>query len=66
MRARDIKELSDQELATRERDLVEEIFHLGVRRTTGQLDSPARLAQLRRDLARVKTIARERALARRV
>ena len=61
MRAKDLRDLSDQELATREHELRESRFRFRLRRGTNQLESPAALRQTRRDLARVLTIQHERA-----
>lgn len=61
MRAKDVRDLSDQELTQRELDLRESQFRLRLRRGTNQLESPAALRQTRRDLARVLTIRGERA-----
>jgi large subunit ribosomal protein L29 len=61
MRAKDVRDLSDQELTQRELDLRESQFRLRLRRGTNQLESPAALRLTRRDLARVLTIRGERA-----
>lgn len=61
MRAKDVRDLSDQELTQRELELREAQFRLRLRRGTNQLESPAALRQTRRDLARVLTIRGERA-----
>lgn len=63
MQAKALRDLSDQELATREEELREAQFRLRLRRGTNQLESPAALRQTRRDLARVLTIRTERARA---
>jgi large subunit ribosomal protein L29 len=63
MQAKDVRELSEQELAQREQELREAQFRLRLRRGTNQLESPAALRQARRDLARVLTIQGERARA---
>jgi large subunit ribosomal protein L29 len=63
MRVREIRDLSDQELALREEELLEAQFRLRLRRGTNQLESPAALGQTRRDIARIKTIRAERARA---
>lgn len=60
MRAREIRELSDGELAVKERELSESLGILRLRFRTNQLESPARLGQTRRDIARIRTIRRER------
>lgn len=61
MQAKELRDLSDQELAAREDELREAQFRLRLRRGTNQLESPAALRQARRDLARVLTIKTERA-----
>jgi len=63
MRAKDVRDLSDQELASRELELHEALFRFRLRRGTNQLENPAALAQTRRDIARVKTIQTERTRA---
>ena len=63
MQAKELRDLSDQELAAREDELREAQFRLRLRRGTNQLESPAALRQARRDLARVLTIKTERARA---
>ncbi len=61
MRARDVRELSPQEIDLREEELKETIFRFRLRRGVNQLESPAALRTARRELARVKTIKREKA-----
>ena len=60
MTAEKFRELSTDELHVRERELVEELFHLRLRRATAQLANPMKVRETRRDLARVKTVLRER------
>jgi large subunit ribosomal protein L29 len=60
MKARDVRELSPDELHAKERELVEELFHLRLRRATSQLPNPMKVRETRRELARVKTVLRER------
>lgn len=60
MRARELRELSIDELHQKEKDLKEEFFNLRFQRGTGQLDNLMRLTHVRRDIARVKTVLRER------
>jgi large subunit ribosomal protein L29 len=60
MRAKEIRDLTAEEMGQKERDLAEELFRLRLRKRTGQLDNPMRLRTLRRDLARLKTIQHER------
>ena len=61
MKIRELRDLSLDELRTRERELTDEIFHLRLRRATAQLTNPMKLRESRRTLARVKTLLRERA-----
>jgi large subunit ribosomal protein L29 len=60
MKIAELRDLSVDELRARERELVDEIFHLRLRRATAQLTNPMKLRQSRRTLARVKTLLRER------
>ncbi len=60
MQAKDIRELSEQELDSKERELRESIFRFRLRRGTNQLESSAALRAAKRDLARVKTVRNER------
>ena len=60
MRARELRELSIDELSQKERDLQEELFNLRFQRATGQLENLVRLTQVKRDIARVKTVKREK------
>ena len=60
MGAKELRDMSPQELEMKERELLESIFRFRLRRGTNQLDSPAALKQARRELARIKTIRTER------
>lgn len=55
--------MSDQELNTKLVDLKSELFNLRFQLATGQLDNPLRISSVRKDIARVKTIVRERELS---
>lgn len=63
MKARELRELTDEELKERERDLREELFNLRFQIATNQAENPQIIRNVRRDLARVLTILRERELA---
>ncbi len=63
MQPSEIRNLSDVELETRTRELEEELFLLQLRRTTSQLENPMKMRAVRRDLARCRTIQRERVKA---
>ncbi len=58
----DLRELTDDELVLRLRESKEELFNLRFQNATGQLDNYRRLGILRRDVARIHTILRERQL----
>jgi large subunit ribosomal protein L29 len=64
MEPRELRESTDEELAVKERELKESLFLLRLRQRTNQLESSARLAATRRDIARIKTIQRVRELER--
>ncbi len=57
-----LRDLGAPELETRERELAEQIFRLRFQLTTGQAEAVGRLRLARKDLARVKTLLRERQL----
>jgi large subunit ribosomal protein L29 len=63
MKAAELRELSDSELAEKHDQCKQELFDLRFALVTGQLDNPNRLRQVRHDIARVLTVQRERALA---
>ena len=63
MPSEDLRDATDDELAVKERELTESLFFLRLRHGTNQLESPAKLGQTRRDIARIKTIRRARELA---
>ena len=60
MKASDLRELSADELQAKSTELRGELFNMKVKHSTGQLEDTARLAHLRRDVARVETVIRER------
>ncbi|MGV8079356.1 MAG: 50S ribosomal protein L29 [Syntrophales bacterium] len=60
MKTKDIKELSPDELKLKEKGLREELFRLRMRHAAGQLESHASLVKIRKDIARVKTMLREK------
>jgi large subunit ribosomal protein L29 len=57
-----LRDLSDDELAQRSRELGEELFNLRFQVSMSMAKNPARIGQARREVARIKTILRERAL----
>ncbi|MEW6523269.1 MAG: 50S ribosomal protein L29 [Bacillota bacterium] len=61
MKAKEIRDLDNRELDKRLRSLKEELFNLRFQHATGQLENPIRLREVKRSIARVKTILHERA-----
>ncbi|WP_027718587.1 50S ribosomal protein L29 [Desulfovirgula thermocuniculi] len=62
MKARDLRQLSDEELLKKLHDSKEELFKLRFQLATNQLDNPMKIREVRRNIARLKTILREREL----
>ena len=62
MKAAEIRDLTDEEIRQRIVETQEELFRLRFRSATQALENPALLRRLRRDIARMKTILREREL----
>jgi large subunit ribosomal protein L29 len=60
MKASELRELSDTDLAEKGQELVEELFNLRFQLATAQIENVGRISAVRRDIARVKTILRER------
>ena len=63
MKAKEIRELSVEELEVKLTDLKKELFNLSLQNATNQLDNPTRISEVKRDIARVNTILREHQLA---
>ena len=60
LKARELRELTDEELESKLHELKEELFSLRFKRTTGNISNPLRLRTIRKEIARIKTIQRER------
>ena len=63
MKAKEIRELSVEELEVKLTDLKKDLFNLRLQNATNQLDNPTRISEVKRDIARVNTILREHQLA---
>ncbi len=59
MKAKELHDLTYEELLKKENDLQEELFNLRFRLATGQLDNPMELKSVKKDMARVKTVIRQ-------
>jgi large subunit ribosomal protein L29 len=60
MKAVELRELSVDELRSKSSELRAELFNVRVKKATGQLEDTARLQALRRDVARVETVLRQK------
>ena len=63
MEAKEIREMSREEIIQKRRELKQQIFHLNLSRSAGRLESPIKLRQTKRDLARLETVLREKEMA---
>ena len=63
MKAKELKNLSVDELLKKQNELKKDLFMLRMQHATNQLDNPIRIAEVKKDIARVKTIIREQQLA---
>ncbi|HKN58254.1 MAG: 50S ribosomal protein L29 [Acidobacteria bacterium] len=59
----ELREKTADELQTRERELTEQLFKLRFQRATGRIESPAKMRQVRREIARIKTLLNEKSRA---
>ncbi len=59
MKANEIKDLTTEQMLEKEKQYKEELFNLRFQQATGQLENTARLSQVRKNIARIKTILRE-------
>jgi large subunit ribosomal protein L29 len=64
MKPSQVREMGPEDLKTKERELNEQLFRLRVQKSLGQLDNAIKLREIRRDIARVKTVLREKQVSR--
>ena len=60
MKASELRPLGEDELSTRERDLTDQLFRMRIQKSMGALEAPDKMRTVRRDLARVKTVLRQK------
>jgi len=60
MKARELRDLSDDELRSKEEELKDQLFKLKFQHTLGQLENAMKLKSIKKDIARIKTILREK------
>ena len=63
MKASNVRELNNEELVAKLADLKKELFNLRLSHATGQLTNPLELANVKKDIARIKTVLHERETA---
>ena len=63
MKVKEIRELSNEQIVAKIKESKEELFNLRFQQATGNLEKPSRIRELRHDVARCKTVLRERELA---
>ena len=61
MKATELRGLEVEDLRARERELEDQAFRMRIQKSLGQLEAPAKIRNVRKDLARVKTVLREKA-----
>jgi large subunit ribosomal protein L29 len=60
MKAAELRDLGTDELGVRERDLTDQLFRMRIQKSMGQLEAPEKIRVVRRDLARIKTVLRQK------
>ena len=65
MKAQELREMTDDELQQKEKELTDQLFKLRFQHTLGQVENAMKLKNIRRDLARIKTIRQEKEKGRR-
>ena len=60
MKAAELRDLGADELTAKEHDLNDQLFRMRIQKSMGQLEAPEKMKTVRRDLARVKTILRQK------
>jgi len=60
MKAAEVRTLGNDELTAKERELTDQLFRMRIQKSMGQLENPDKVRLVRRDLARVKTVLRQK------
>jgi large subunit ribosomal protein L29 len=60
MKASELRDLGAEELGARERELTDQLFRMRIQKSMGQLEAPDTVRTVRRDLARIKTVLRQK------
>jgi large subunit ribosomal protein L29 len=60
MKAAELRDLATDELGVKEREMTDQLFRMRIQKAMGQLESPEKIRTVRRDLARIKTVLRQK------
>ena len=60
MKASELRNLGNDELGVKERELTDQLFRMRIQKSMGQLENPDKIRTMRRDLARIKTVLRQK------
>jgi large subunit ribosomal protein L29 len=60
MKAAELRDLGSDELSVKEHDLTDQLFRMRIQKSMGQLEAPEKIRTVRRDLARIKTVLRQK------
>ena len=60
MKAAELRDLGVDQLSAQERDLTDQLFRMRIQKSMGQLEAPEKIRVVRRDLARIKTVLRQK------
>jgi large subunit ribosomal protein L29 len=60
MKAAELRDLGPEELGVKEREIADQLFRMRIQKSMGQLEAPEKIKTVRRDLARIKTVLRQK------
>ena len=60
MKASELRDLGAEELGAKDRELTDQLFRMRIQKSMGQLEAPDQMRTVRRDLARIKTVLRQK------
>ena len=63
MKAKEVRELTSEQLGAKLNELKKDLFNLRLQHAVNQLDNPTKIAEVKHDIAKIKTVLRERELA---
>jgi len=60
MKVAELRDLAVEELGAKEREIADQLFRMRIQKSMGQLEAPEKIKAVRRDLARIKTVLRQK------